>query len=196
MKPAYDGNQWTVDARGYSIRNGYEWVRPKQAKYDWCKIVCSKWNYPKHALISWIVMNNGVMIKERLFQFNCCTDDRCWICDSDTKTQSHLFYDCQYSKQVLRLTEQWCGFRIFVSSSNSRTGSSAGAGLKQTVHNLIWTAYYYYIWNQRINFQLLKPGSVADKIKEDVRRKIRRKLDKTCTRADNTWLQKWGVAIE
>ncbi|XP_074314122.1 uncharacterized protein LOC141649329 [Silene latifolia] len=98
MKPAYDGDQWTVDARGYSIRNGYEWLRPKQAKQDWYKIVWSKWNYPKYALISWIAMNNGLMIKERLFQFNCCTDDRCCICDSDTETQSHLFFYSHYSK--------------------------------------------------------------------------------------------------
>ncbi|XP_074305657.1 uncharacterized protein LOC141640877 [Silene latifolia] len=144
-------------------------------------------------------MNNGLMIKERLYQYNCCTDDRCCICDSDTESQDHLFGECHYSKQILRLIEQWCGFRILVSFSHPRTGRSAGAWLKHIVHSLIWTAYYYYVWNQRnnarINFQLLKPGAVAEMIKEDVRRKLRRNREKKYTRVDNTWLQKWGVAI-
>ncbi|XP_074283433.1 uncharacterized protein LOC141607982 [Silene latifolia] len=35
MKAGYTDGHWTADPRGYSIRNGYEWLRMQQPKQDW-----------------------------------------------------------------------------------------------------------------------------------------------------------------
>ncbi|XP_074302895.1 uncharacterized protein LOC141637230 [Silene latifolia] len=47
------------------------------------------------------------------------------LVDWEPETQEHLFFDCLYSRQVLRLIEQWCGFKIAV-DSNASSGRSAG----------------------------------------------------------------------
>ncbi|XP_074305597.1 uncharacterized protein LOC141640815 [Silene latifolia] len=133
MKVGYQNDQWSANLKGYSIKKGYEWLRNKQPKKEWVQLVWNNWNFPKHALISWLVMNEGLNVKAKLFQFGCCPDNRCCICDQEPETQEHLFFDCLYSRQVMSLIEQWCGFKIAVDSYAS-SGRSVGARLKRHTH--------------------------------------------------------------
>ncbi|XP_074317710.1 uncharacterized protein LOC141653760 [Silene latifolia] len=105
MKARYTDGQWTANPRGYSIRNGYEWLRTQQPKQDWVSMVWSSWNIPKHAHIVWIIMHNGLNVKDKLCKIGYCTDDRCIICDSHFETQEHLFFYCRYSQQILKQME-------------------------------------------------------------------------------------------
>ncbi|XP_074298838.1 uncharacterized protein LOC141629792 [Silene latifolia] len=107
MKNGYQHNTWAANMKGYSIREGYEWLRTKQPKKEWVHLVWNKWNFPKHELISWLVMNQGLNVKAKLFQFGCCPDNRCCVCDQAPETIEHLFFECLYSRQVLSLVEQW-----------------------------------------------------------------------------------------
>ncbi|XP_074314066.1 uncharacterized protein LOC141649270 [Silene latifolia] len=115
-------------------------------------------------------MHKELNVKEKLFMLGCCTDDRCIICDWEVETQTHLFFDCPYSKQVLQLLEKWCGFNIHVSMLGGL--QPAKDCLKQQVHYLLWNALYYHIWAQRnaarIQFVLLRPQKLAGMIKEEI----------------------------
>ncbi|XP_074304582.1 uncharacterized protein LOC141639327 [Silene latifolia] len=194
MKPAYIDDQWSEDPKGYSIRSGYEWLRPKHALQSWKNFVWNKWNYPKHAMISWITMNNGLKVKDKLYPIGCCPDNRCCICDTAVETQSHLFFECLYSRQIIAAVETWCGFKVDVSMSALPNGIGPKPALKQDVHSLIWTACLYFIWTQRnnarINLQLIGPDNVAVTIREEVKRKIRARLSKEPTQNDRVWLRK------
>ncbi|XP_074265975.1 uncharacterized protein LOC141588431 [Silene latifolia] len=196
MKNGYTDGQWTADHRGYSIRNGYECFRTHQPKQDRAALVWNNWNIPKHALIVWIIMHNGLNVKDKLFKIGYCNDDRCTICDSVTKTQDRLFFRCSYSQQIIKLVEMWCGFPISVSIL-SRNGLPAKSCLKQKVHYLVWSACYYQVWTQRnnarINSVLLRPFKVADQIIDEGKRKIRSKIKIPVNSSDQIWLTKWGV---
>ncbi|XP_074304743.1 uncharacterized protein LOC141639535 [Silene latifolia] len=165
MKLTYIDDQWPEDPKGYSIRSGYEWLRPRQTIQRWKNIVWNKWNYPKHAMISWITMNNGLKVKDKLYQIRCSPDNRYCISDVAPETQSHLFFECSYSKQILLEIEKSCGFKV------------AGH-------------------NSRMNLHLIKPGIVADSIREEVKRRIRTNLSKEPTQNDKIWLRKWGMAVD
>ncbi|XP_074288733.1 uncharacterized protein LOC141613890 [Silene latifolia] len=190
MKAGYQNDQWTSSSKGYSIRDGYEWLRTKQPKKHWVQLVWNSWNYPNLALISWLVMNQGLNVKAKLFQFGCCPDNRCCICDQDPETQEHLFFDCLYSRQVPRLVEQWCGFKIIVGSYASN-GRSAGARLKKQTHYLIWSSCYYHIWSQRnssrVHLILLMLENMVANIREDAMRRIRSKFGGSAGSEERTW---------
>ncbi|XP_074318847.1 uncharacterized protein LOC141655677 [Silene latifolia] len=196
MKAGYHNDQWVASSKVYTIRDEYEWLRTKQPKQNLVQLAWNKWNYPKHAMISWLVLNHGLNVEAKLFQFGCCPDNRCCICDKDSESQEHLFFNCLYSKQVMMLVEQWCGFKVAVGSYASN-GRSARTSLKRQVHYLIWTACFYHIWcqkkNSRVNLILLRPGKLAAIIKEDVMRRIRSKIGKIVSCNEKSWLQKWGI---
>ncbi|XP_074292274.1 uncharacterized protein LOC141619155 [Silene latifolia] len=198
MKAGYQNDQWSANLKAYSIREWYEWLRNKQPKKDWVQLVWNDWNIPKHALISWLVMNQGLNIKAKLFQFGCCPDNRCCICDQEPETLEHLFFDCLYSRQVLSLIEQWRGLKIAVDFYASN-GRNAGARLKMHTHYLLWSACFYHIWSQRnnsrVNLILTRPESLVMQIREDVMRRIRSKLGRPAVNEERTWLQRWGIVV-
>ncbi|XP_074292992.1 uncharacterized protein LOC141619869 [Silene latifolia] len=179
MKTGYTNDQWTGTSRGYSITDGYHWLRPKQPEPEWTQLAWNRWNYPKHSMITWIVMNQGLNVKTKLFQFGVSHDDKCCTCDNEQETQSHLFFDCLYSKQVLNKVEQWCGFRVNVNMAGDWR-CNTGAKLKQHVHFLVWSACFSHIWyqrnNTRVNTTLSMPSKVVVVIKDEVQRRIRGKL--------------------
>ncbi|XP_074315301.1 uncharacterized protein LOC141651490 [Silene latifolia] len=134
LKSGYQDNKWISDDKEYSIKHGYEWLRFKQPEQEWYQLVWNNWNIPKHALITWIIMNKGLNTKDKLFRIGCCTDDRCSICDISSETQEHLFFECRYSKEILSIVEKWCGFKINV--MHGMTGNT-GPKLKHNAHTLI-----------------------------------------------------------
>ncbi|XP_074271667.1 uncharacterized protein LOC141595602 [Silene latifolia] len=197
MKAGYQNDQWSANLKGYSIREGYEWLRNKQPKKEWVQLVWNNWNFPKHALISWLVMNQGLNVKAKLFRF-CHCPDKDVVSVIGTETQEHLFFDCLYSRQVLSLIEQWCGFKIAVDSYAS-SGRSAGARLKRHTHYLFWSSCFYHIWSQRnnsrVNLILTRPETLVVQIREDAMRRIRSKFVRPVVNEERTWLQKWGIVV-
>ncbi|XP_074266860.1 uncharacterized protein LOC141590150 [Silene latifolia] len=195
MKNGYSDGQWTADAKGYSIRSGYEWLRIQQPKQDWVPLVWNKWNIPKHTIIAWIIMNNGLNVKEKLCKIGYCTDDRCLICGSDSETQEHLFFNCRYSQQIMHQMENWCGFPL---QANRSMGMLPTKGcLTQKVQFLVMTACYYQVWTQRNSARmkqvLIKLEKVSEHIIEEVKSRIRRKLKEPVSNTDKIWLTKWGI---
>ncbi|XP_074288622.1 uncharacterized protein LOC141613778 [Silene latifolia] len=178
MKLAYVHDQWSPDPNGYSVKHGYEWLRYRQNKQDWYTVVWNNWNVAKHAVITWLAMNNGLNVREKLFKI--------------AETVEHLFFNCDYSKKVLQYVENWCGFRIDVSMA-----SSGRSSLKAGVHSLTWTACYYYIWyqrnNARLNATLLRPDKVVESVREEAMRRIRLMIGKNMSRGDKEWLRRWGL---
>ncbi|XP_074277680.1 uncharacterized protein LOC141601310 [Silene latifolia] len=167
MKAGYTDGHWTADPRGYSIRNGYEWLRMQQPKHDW----------------------------EKLCKIGYCTDDRCLICDSYTETHEHLFFNCRYSQQILQKMELWCGFSLQVNRTTGSLPPKVC--LKQKVHFLLLAACYYQVWTQRnnarMNHVLLKPDKVTGHIIDVVKSRIRRKLEEPVSSIDKVWLAKWSM---
>ncbi|XP_074266983.1 uncharacterized protein LOC141590281 [Silene latifolia] len=140
----------------------------QQPKQDWVLLVWSKWNIPKHTTIAWIIMNNGLNVKEKLCKIGYCTDDRCLICDSDTETQERLFFNCKYSQKIMQQMELWC--RLSLQTNRGMGILPPKACLKQKVQYLVVTACYYQVWLQRnstrMNQVLIKPEKVSEHIIE------------------------------
>ncbi|XP_074305105.1 uncharacterized protein LOC141640043 [Silene latifolia] len=188
MKPAYSEGKWMPDARGYIVSRGYDWLRPHQTKPVWFETVWCNWNIPKHSLISWLIRNNGINTREKLFRIGCCNSDSCSICDAAPETREHLFFKCGYSKLILSKIKDWCKLQI------SSTGDVRYAGLKvqKNVYALVLAASYYHVWTQRNNARmnaiLDNPKRVVQFIKDNVKHRIKFKRNDHMSSAEKNWL--------
>ncbi|XP_074277797.1 uncharacterized protein LOC141601416 [Silene latifolia] len=142
MKPAYSDGKWIPDDRGYTVSRGYDWLRPHQTKPVWYETVWCSWNIPKYSLIFWLIRNNGINTREKLFRIGCCNSDSCCICEAALEIQEHLFFECGYSKLILGQIKDWCRLQI------SSTGgvSSTGSKVQKNVYALVLAASYYHVW--------------------------------------------------
>ncbi|XP_074292168.1 uncharacterized protein LOC141619030 [Silene latifolia] len=199
MKSAYTDGHWQPDVKGYTVRNGYNWLRVHQNKPWWYDTIWSNWNVPKHSFISWITMHNGMNTREKLHRFGCCSTDTCCICENAKETISHLLFECEYSSTVVSLIQDWCGARISMSSTMAGGYGNAGGKLLQRVYALGLSACIYHVWEQRnsarINGCILAPSVVVQRIKEVIRQRIKFKCSAKLNRRDEVWLEKLGISL-
>ncbi|XP_074315447.1 uncharacterized protein LOC141651645 [Silene latifolia] len=110
-------------------------------------------------------MHNGVNTREKLYRLGCCNSDACCICENAPETQSYLFFDCDYSKAIVSLIQDWCGFCISFSGAMAGGYGNVGVKMKEPIYALILNARVYHIWAQRnsarINVTLMMPSMVV-----------------------------------
>ncbi|XP_074300784.1 uncharacterized protein LOC141632104 [Silene latifolia] len=188
MKLAYFDGKWMPDARGYTVSRGYDWLRPHQTKPVWYETVWCIWNIPKHSLISWHIRNNGINTREKLFRIGCCSSDSCCVCEAAPETQEHMFFECGYSKLIMRQIKDWCRLQI----SSVGGVNSSGSKVQRNAYALVLVASYYHVWTQRnnarMNAMLDSPNRVVQLIKDNVKHRIKYKRDDHMSSAEKNWL--------
>ncbi|XP_074318551.1 uncharacterized protein LOC141655364 [Silene latifolia] len=106
IKNGFIDNCWTPHQKGYTVGNGYEWLMGLLPTQTWTKIVWNEWNVPKHSFNSWLIMQEGLNTKTKLYAYGCCQDDMCILCAKQPETSEHLFNECKFSakyRSVLKI---------------------------------------------------------------------------------------------
>ncbi|XP_074292696.1 uncharacterized protein LOC141619583 [Silene latifolia] len=112
LATGYQSNQWISDARGYSIRAGYQWLQRSHPHVSWYKDVWDSWTIPKHSVIGWLIQRQALNTRDKLFYLGISGSNSCVMCELEPETHAHLFSDCGYSKLVKNQLEHWLQMRI------------------------------------------------------------------------------------
>ncbi|XP_074301348.1 uncharacterized protein LOC141632730 [Silene latifolia] len=156
------------------IGNGYEWLTGIAPKQNWTTVAWNDWNLPKHSFISWLILQEGINTKSKLFAYGYCTDDSCILCDEYAETIDHLFMDCTFSCKVRGHIEDWIA-RPFPNINDLMAENRNS--MKWKALAMILNTYRYYVWyhrNQaRIQLSVVKPALVAERMKKLIQQRIR-----------------------
>ncbi|XP_074282688.1 uncharacterized protein LOC141607227 [Silene latifolia] len=101
LKPGYSSGIWLAHLKGYNVSYDYEWLRRREQKVGWAKLVWDNWCMPKHSFLTWLVFRNALPLKDRLLRFGISQDDQCCICRNATETMVHLFQNCRFAVAIL-----------------------------------------------------------------------------------------------
>ncbi|XP_074277358.1 uncharacterized protein LOC141600997 [Silene latifolia] len=114
---AYQHNQWTTQqGKEYTIAKGYELIIDKGAKLIWHNMVWNKWNIPKHNFISWVYHHRNMNTMEKLYRLEINEEGTCCICKNSTEITDHMFFQCQYSREVITRVGDMKGFPYLIRS--------------------------------------------------------------------------------
>lgn len=176
LKHGFVDNSWAPHPKGYTIGNGYHWLMGNHTDKQWSKIVWSDWNVPKHSIISWLIMQEAINIKSKLYAYGVCADDRCMLCDAHSETIEHLFNTCAFSIMTQKWIEDWIGRSVptinelLIANHNK---------IKWKTLALILTTYWYHVWAQRNRTRhensVEQPLRVAERMKKLILLQIQRK---------------------
>ncbi|XP_074321467.1 uncharacterized protein LOC141658052 [Silene latifolia] len=189
LKDGFGENCWLPDENGYRLKNGYKWLCIQQPKVDWCSLVWNSWNIPKHSIITWLIIQEGLNTKAKLFQSGFCEDTLCLICGEQPETITHLFYECHYSCRIKAALAVWMGrvFPTLADLQNGRTGS-----LQWKAMAMIFNVYLYTIWHQRniarLHQFVVRPELLAAQIEEIAGRRGCSKAGPAMSNNTNGWL--------
>ncbi|XP_074283207.1 uncharacterized protein LOC141607755 [Silene latifolia] len=143
LKHGYDNAVWTANIKGYTIRSGYDCLRTSYPAQSWSNIVWNSWNIPKHSIITWLIMNDGMNVKQKLYKWGCCDDDLCCLCYRETETTEHLFLACEYSCRVSTDVERRIGMQF---PTLSRLINGNKKKLQWRFLTAVLNAVYYSVW--------------------------------------------------
>lgn len=73
------GITWTFRGGKYSTTEVWNFLRPRNDKLPWYKLIWGSKVVPKHAFISWLAILNRLPTKDRLIRWDLNVDEKCFI---------------------------------------------------------------------------------------------------------------------
>ncbi|XP_074309312.1 uncharacterized protein LOC141643873 [Silene latifolia] len=188
----YNNDQWTLDAKGYSVSSGYALIRLKYQEVQWHKQLWSSWCLPKHQFIGWLIAIEALKLKDKLYALGITDDATCLLCGMDDESHSHLFLSCVYSKRILNEIAGICQVVLPGSNLISWIGSWQVSSLQQEVFMSMVLAAFYHIWMQRnkvrVDTCLLRPEIICAQIRKEVKNRMSTKCTQGLKISDRNWL--------
>ncbi|XP_074263534.1 uncharacterized protein LOC141586257 [Silene latifolia] len=150
---------------------------------------------PKHTFVAWMVSNEALMLKSRLYRLNISQDDLCCICSLHEESHQHLFQGCIFSQTVIQEVENWLGSSIGQQHDClQHIAKRRWSKIRKRIVNAAIQACWYLIWQYmneaRLLSQVPRPGLVAREVQCIVSLRVRNYVPLTISNKDREWLQK------
>ncbi|XP_022547724.2 uncharacterized protein LOC111200709 [Brassica napus] len=84
----------------FSTAETWQVIREKHQNYDWHKAVWFKHATPKYSFMVWVAMRDRLSTGSIMVQWTVNIDTSCILCQDLMETVDHIFFDCQFSKQI------------------------------------------------------------------------------------------------
>ncbi|GJS50258.1 reverse transcriptase domain-containing protein [Tanacetum coccineum] len=169
----------------FSVSRAWEAFRPRGNEVNWFRIVWFPHSIPRHSFHLWLVMRNSLKTQDKLRQWDVGINTdlnllRCSLCNTQSDSHAHLFFECPYSSKVWKLVRHLADMELvppilydivahLQSMANKRTARSIFG-------KLILAASSYFVWLERNNrlFKNVKrtPEELRDVIMVTVRLKL------------------------
>ncbi|GJS50336.1 reverse transcriptase zinc-binding domain-containing protein [Tanacetum coccineum] len=137
----------------FSVNHTYRELLRNDDDAEWWKIIWFSLNIPKHAFIVWLAVQNKLTTQDKIKQWGSYDVMCCALCRRDLDSHSHLFFECDYSKEfwdkvndkmgVCGSNYNWNG--IVADMSRKFNGNS----INSIVRRLCFAASVYLVWQER-----------------------------------------------
>lgn len=177
--------------------NTWSLLRSPAPTVNWHSSIWFSYGTPKYVFMAWLAMHNRLTTGDRMLLWNVSIDASCVLCQQHLETRDHLFFSCNYSKEVWsglaqglllsRFSDQWQGILTILADNTLLT-------VKLYLVRYSFQAALHTIWRERNNCrhgsQPLQPGQLTAIIDRQVRNQCLI-MDSKRTRQYKGVLQLW-----
>ncbi|GKV39226.1 hypothetical protein SLEP1_g47032 [Rubroshorea leprosula] len=171
---------WTASSsRVFDTSSAWHSLRAKQRKVPWHKLVWFSHAIPKHSFIGWLAILDRLTTRSRQKKWTSSIDDTCLFCSSGVETNDHLFFNCQFTKQVWQTVCSMAEIPLFCSWQGLLAWLGKSIRRKSVYCALIklaWNATVYHVWRERnsrvYRQQFRSVSQIVNDILFDVRNKV------------------------
>ena len=151
---------------GFSTSQTWNIIRTHSPKVPWYKSVWFSGATPKFSFLVWIAIHNRLATGDRVLRWNPQAISTCWLCQKATETRHHLFFDCDYSKEVwLGTIKNLAGNRRFHEWSSVVqvvADGLHGRSMQTFLLRYSFQAVAYALWHERNVRRVGEPSLPAD----------------------------------
>ncbi|KAM6563484.1 hypothetical protein CsatB_023482 [Cannabis sativa] len=178
----------------YKISNGYKALCPPQNKMNWSHEVWNRLNIPRHSFFLWIVVQDRLRTRERLYKLNIIGEDFCLFCKDQTESSEHLFFSFSFSKLCLSQVKAWLGWRVETTALNRLLRWLERAKISR-FHKVVLVAavvaLVYHLWKNRNDILWNSTKQAQEQVvhvtKEDVKSRVVCNWPKYVKPVDGCW---------
>ncbi|XP_074305829.1 uncharacterized protein LOC141641051 [Silene latifolia] len=160
----YSQGVWLADMRGYSVKSGYDWIRLKETKVGWAKLIWNHVALPKHSFVNWLIMRNALNTKEKLHRLGISSNDLCCICQAGSETGNCIIW----------------------------TGRRKWTQVQRDVCLSVFMVVTYAVWQQRNSARLegviLRPTALFVQCKNLMKIRLLNQLSRVKVSKDRDWI--------
>ncbi|GKB29207.1 putative reverse transcriptase domain, reverse transcriptase zinc-binding domain protein [Tanacetum coccineum] len=169
----------------FSVSRAWEAFRPRGNEVNWFRIVWFPHSIPRHSFHLWLVMRNSLKTQDKLRQWDVGINTdlnllRCSLCNTQSDSHAHLFFECPYSSKVWKLVRHLADMELVPPILYDIVDHLQPMANKRTARSifgkLILAASSYFVWLERNNrlFKNVKrtPEELRDVIMVTVRLKL------------------------
>ncbi|XP_074289313.1 uncharacterized protein LOC141614467 [Silene latifolia] len=98
---------WRGLDQEYSAQVGYSWLEEEVADVHWYPWIQNRIMLPKHSFFIWLVVQNRLLIQDRLLKMNIIQENCCFLCGDSEESIDPLFFLCPFSQQCKQLLAAW-----------------------------------------------------------------------------------------
>lgn len=95
------GSSWLSNPQ-YHGTMMYKLLHNPGQKVDWYREIWDAHNVPKYSFIGWLATKNRLYRRDRLHALGISQTDQCLLCINGKEENTHLFFTCSFSRQVLK----------------------------------------------------------------------------------------------
>ncbi|XP_074290810.1 uncharacterized protein LOC141617512 [Silene latifolia] len=178
----------------YTVKGCYNWLRGRNDEVTWYKSVWCTLAAPKHAFIAWLVSQQALRMKDRLYVYKVVDDNLCCLCAMAIESHTHVFQDCPYTLQVMNLVTTSLGASFSSGNVLQQIKRRRWSSLRKKVTSAAIIAVWYYVWIQRneawVHHRLVCPSLVARQIATSLHNRFHTCCNKPIPSRDRLWLSK------
>ncbi|XP_039003066.1 uncharacterized protein LOC120129687 [Hibiscus syriacus] len=137
-----------------SIRSIWDDMHISTPKVSWQHLVWFPGRIPKHNIIVWMSILNRLPTRVRLLRMGLnIENDKCLMCGVVAECRDHLFFGCNFTKDLWGAILALCGLYRGVSGWDSELAWAIyclkGKSLIVRIFRLAWAGHVYSIWTER-----------------------------------------------
>lgn len=162
-----NGREW-IEAPSFSIQKVYKALMGEVHKTPWAKLMCQTTVPAKYKFVVWMAMHERLATCSYLRRIGIQVDHACCFCSREEETMDHLFFGCEFSRDVWRKVAvmggvysdaaQWHeGRRLLEAHCTNSNG-------KQRVYRSMVCVLIYHIWKERNGRRMKGSVNSADVI--------------------------------
>ncbi|XP_070005106.1 uncharacterized protein [Nicotiana sylvestris] len=137
----------------FNIQKMYTLSRPQFPKVRWKALILGT-TIPRHNFILWLALHHRLVTVDRLTAWGIQVDIRCILCNSGKdETMSHLFFDCQFSRNMWNILLNWMGERHQIGTWDEEVlwlmKRTKNGRPRNSILAFLYAAVIYHTWIER-----------------------------------------------
>nr|XP_016487849.1 PREDICTED: uncharacterized protein LOC107807909 [Nicotiana tabacum] len=137
----------------FNIQKAYTLARPQFQKVHWKALILGS-TIPRYNFILWLALHHRITTVDRLAAWGIHVASGCVLCSSGkTEIMAHLFFECQYSRNIWSILLNWLGERHQIGLWEEEvvwlTKRAKNGRPRNSILAFLFAAVVYHIWTER-----------------------------------------------